>query len=75
MKAPCRANLTTARKLLEFGVIDEGAKELLDLRRCAETPGCDDWQNCSSTVESAWRTAGDRPLPDAEPRPAATRKG
>lgn len=74
MKAPCRANLKTARELLEHGIVDEGAKGLVDLRRCAQKPGCEDWQSCSSTVEDAWRTSGAAPLPDARPRPAPTRK-
>jgi hypothetical protein len=70
MKAPCMANLDTAKELLDFGVIDEGARTLVDLRRCAGAPGCEDWRNCSSTVESAWRAAGEGALPDARPRPA-----
>ena len=74
MKAPCRAHLATARELLKFGVVDEAARALVDLRRCAATPGCDDWRNCSSTVEDAWQAAGENALPEARPRPARTRK-
>ena len=70
MKTPCVADLDTAKELLEFGVVDEGARALVDLRRCAQAPGCADWRNCSSTVESAWRAAGDAELPEARPRPA-----
>jgi hypothetical protein len=67
MRAPCVANLDTAKDLLEFGVVGEGARTLVDLRRCAHTPGCEDWQNCSCTVDEAWRAAAEA-LPDARPR-------
>jgi hypothetical protein len=67
VRAPCVANLATAKELLEFGVIGEGAGTLLDLRRCARTPGCEDWRNCSCTVEETWRAAAE-PLPEARPR-------
>jgi hypothetical protein len=46
----------------------------VDLRRCAATPGCDDWRNCSSTVEGAWQDAGENALPEARPRPVRPRK-
>jgi hypothetical protein len=66
VRAPCLGNLDTAKELLEFGILDEGARTLIDLRRCAQTPGCEDWQNCSFTVEQTWRAA--EPLPARRPR-------
>jgi hypothetical protein len=65
LRAPCVANLETAKELLEFGVVDEGAKTLLDLRHCAQAPGCEDWRNCSCTVEDVWRAAAEPALPEA----------
>jgi hypothetical protein len=65
VRAPCLGNLDTAKELLEFGIIDEGARTLIDLRRCAQTPGCEDWQNCSSAIEGAWRAA--EPVPAGRP--------
>jgi hypothetical protein len=64
VRTSCIANLDTAKELLEFGVVDEGAKTLVDLRRCAQTPGCEDWRNCSSTVEETWRAAETAARPD-----------
>ena len=75
MRAPCVANLETAKELLEFGVVDEGAKALLDLRQCAQTPGCEDWRNCSGTVEDVWRAAAEPVLPEARARERAPRRG
>jgi hypothetical protein len=69
VRAPCVANLDTARELLEFGVVDEGARSLLELRRCAQTPGCEDWRNCSATLEDTWRAAAEVKLPEARERP------
>lgn len=69
MRAPCVANLDTAKELLEFGVVDEGAKTLVDLRHCAQTPGCEDWRNCSCTVEEVWRAAAEVTLPEPRRRP------
>ena len=71
MRAPCVANLDTAKELLEFGVVGEGARTLVDLRRCAHTPGCEDWRSCSWTVEETWRAATE-PLPEARPRDGAS---
>jgi len=67
VRAPCVANLDTAKELLEFGVTGEAAKTLVDLRHCAQTPGCEDWRNCTCTVEETWRAAAE-PLPEAKPR-------
>lgn len=74
MKPPCVANLETARALLEHGVVGEGAETLVDLRRCAQEPGCDDWRNCSCRVEETWRAAAEAELPEARPRPARAAK-
>jgi hypothetical protein len=63
------AHLDIAKELLEFGVMSEGAQALVDLRRCAQTPGCEDWRNCSCTVEDTWRAAAEPTLPEAKPRP------
>ena len=68
MRAPCVANLDTAVELLEFGMMNEGAQALVDLRRCAQTPGCEDWRNCSCTVEDTWRAAAEPALPEAKQR-------
>ena len=70
MKTPCAANLDTARDLVEHGVVGEGAKVLVDLRRCAADCGCDDWQQCDSTVQGAWHEGTHQPLPEARPKPA-----
>jgi hypothetical protein len=67
MKPPCVANLDTARQLLEHGVVEEGAEALVDLRRCATEPGCEDWQNCSCQIDQTWRATAE--LPAARPRP------
>ena len=69
MKKPCVANLVTARELVEHGVVGEGAKALVDLRRCAADCGCDDWQNCDDTVQGTWQEATHLPLPEARPKP------
>jgi hypothetical protein len=65
VRAPCVAHLDTAKELLDFGVVDEAAKALADLRRCAQTPGCEDWQNCDRTAQDTWRAATP-PLPEAK---------
>lgn len=65
MKKPCVSDLDTARELLEHGVIDEGAKTLVELRRCAADCGCEDWRNCDTTVGGTWREAAQKPLPEA----------
>jgi hypothetical protein len=70
VRAPCVANLDTAKELLEFGVVGEAAKALLDLRRCAQVPGCEDWRNCSSTIEETWRCPA-APLPEPKARDGA----
>lgn len=69
MKKPCVANLDTARELVEHGIVGEGARALVDLRRCAADCGCDDWQNCDHTVQDAWHEATHKPLPEARPKP------
>jgi hypothetical protein len=71
VKTPCVANLDAARDLVEYGIVGEGAKVLVDLRRCAADCGCEDWQNCERTVRGAWHEATHRPLlPEARPKPA-----
>ena len=70
VKTPCAANLDAARDLVEHGIVGEGAKVMVDLRRCAADCGCDDWQQCDGTVQGAWHEAAHRPLPEARPRPA-----
>jgi hypothetical protein len=69
VKKPCVANLDTARELVEHGIVGEGARALVDLRRCAADCGCDDWQNCDHTVQGAWHEATHKPLPEARPKP------
>lgn len=69
VKKPCVNHLDTARELLEHGVVAEGAKALVDLRRCAADCGCEDWQNCDATVSGTWREAAHKPLPEARPKP------
>ena len=78
MKKPCVANLDTARELVEHGIVGEGARALVDLRRCAADCGCDDWQNCDHTVQDAWQEAttsrrrrrpGPSPCPRRSPGP------
>ena len=55
-------------------MVDEGARALVDLRRCAQAPGCEDWRNCSLTVGNTWRAAGETELPDAASRAADASK-
>ena len=69
MKRPCVASLNTARELLEHGIVGEGAKTLVILRRCAADCGCDDWRNCDTTVQGAWHEAPHQVLPEARPKP------
>lgn len=69
MKKPCVANMDTARELVEHGMVGEGARTLVDLRRCAADCGCDDWQNCDHTVQDTWQEATHKPLPEARPKP------
>ena len=71
MRAPCVAILDTAKELLEFGVVNEAAQSLVDLRVCAQEPGCKDWRNCSCQIEAAWRE-GTHATP--EPNPEAVRR-
>ena len=73
MRSPCIATLNTARALLEHGILGEGARTLVDLRRCAADCGCDDWQSCEHAVQNAWREAAQavpktRPLPGSPAR-------
>lgn len=74
MKRPCVASLNTARELLEHGVVGEGAKALVELRRCAADCGCDDWRNCDTTVQGAWQETTHQVLPEARPKPEAVAK-
>jgi hypothetical protein len=62
VRAPCVAHLDTAKELLEFGVMNEGAQALVD----------EDWRNCSCTVEDTWRAAAEPALPEAKPRPGGS---
>lgn len=66
MRSPCAAIMETARELLDHGVFSEGSKELSDLRRCANTCGCEEWQDCREQTAGTWR----RTNPEALPRPA-----
>jgi hypothetical protein len=74
MRSPCAANLVTARDLLEHGMVGEGARKLVDLRRCAQDCGCTEWQYCTHRVEGAWLEAAtprpekDSALPGSKPR-------
>jgi hypothetical protein len=54
MQRACVGALDTARELLEFGVLGEGAHELLALRRCASKCGCGDWQECRFRIDDTW---------------------
>lgn len=58
MQEVCVGALDTARELLEFGILGEGAHELLGLRRCAGRCGCGDWQECRMRIDAAWPAAG-----------------
>jgi hypothetical protein len=69
VKQPCVANLDTARELVEHGIVGEGARALVDLRRCAADCGCDDWRNCDHTVKGVWHEATHKLLPDAPAKP------
>lgn len=65
MRSPCAADLDMARELLEHGVVDEGARKLVDLQRCSRHCGCTDWQSCTHKVEGVWLETA-KPRPDAE---------
>jgi hypothetical protein len=56
MRMACAGALDTARELLEFGVLCEGARELVALRRCAVRCDCGDWEECRFRIEGAWAT-------------------
>jgi hypothetical protein len=71
VRAPCVAILDPAKELLEFGVVNEAAQSLVDLRRCAQEPGCEDWRNCSCQIDGTWRE-GTHPTP--APNPEAVRR-
>lgn len=55
MQATCVAVLDVARDLLEFGMVGEGAGNLVTLRRCAHRLGCADWQDCRCRVQRTWQ--------------------
>lgn len=65
MRSPCAAILDTARDLLDHGVLPEGSKDLADLHGCANTCGCDDWQDCREQTAEAWRGENPDALPKA----------
>lgn len=71
MRSPCAATLDTARDLLDHGVLPEGSKDLANLRDCANTCGCGDWQECRDQTDDAWRGTNPDALPKTEaPVPA-----
>jgi hypothetical protein len=63
----------TENELREHGIVGEGAKALVDLRRCAADCGCGDWQTCDATASSAWHAPASKPLPEARPKPKSRR--
>jgi hypothetical protein len=71
VKKTCGDDLDTARALLEHGMIGEGAKVLVGLRRCAADCGCEDWQSCDATVSDTWCAPASKPLPEARPKPGS----
>jgi hypothetical protein len=73
VKKSCTENLDTACELLEHGIVGEGAKALVDLRRCAADGGCEDGQTCDATVSGAGRAPASKPLPGARPKPKSRR--
>jgi hypothetical protein len=75
MRSPCAAMMQTARELLDYGVLPEGSKELAELRGCANTCGCEEWQDCREQTAGAWRQTNPEALPAPVRRegvPAAT---
>lgn len=66
MRSPCAAMMKTARELLDYGVLPEGSRELAELRACANTCGCEEWQDCRHRTSDAWRQSN----PDALPKPS-----
>jgi hypothetical protein len=66
-------NPSTARELLEHGIVGEVAQALVDLPRCAADCGCEDWQTCGAMVSGAWRAPASEPLPEARPKPKSRR--
>lgn len=54
MQPLCVNAIKTARELLDFGVLPEGAEKLVELRGCGRKAGCDHWHRCINLVESQW---------------------
>lgn len=71
VQTACASILDTAQELLDFGVLNEGALNLVSLRRCAHSLGCPDWQECRCRIDDAWEHRA--ALPCQRMRPARDR--
>ena len=56
MQPLCTEKMKVARDLLDHGVLFEGAKELVDLRRCQHRAACRYQDACLRQVEGLWPT-------------------
>ena len=56
MQRLCTEKMKTARDLLDYGVLFEGAKELADLRHCERRADCRYQDACLRQVEGQWPT-------------------
>lgn len=59
MQPLCTDRIRTARELLDYGVLTEGAEKLAELHDCGRRVGCDHWRRCTRTVERLWEITGD----------------
>lgn len=69
MQPLCVDVMRTARELMDYGVMPEGAEKLVELHTCSRKAGCDHWHQCQSLVERQWQGAG----ASADPKRAGTR--
>ena len=66
MRSPCVATLNTARALLEHGILGEGARTLVDLRRCAADCGCDLGKEMGVNTWAAFAGSDDNAVVDGD---------
>ena len=54
MQPQCTDRMTTARELLDYGLLGEGAENLAKLHDCGRRIGCRHWHRCLHLVERLW---------------------
>lgn len=55
MQPQCTDRMKTARELLDYGLLREGAENLCKLHDCGRRFGCDHWHRCIRLVEREWQ--------------------